>query len=289
MSAWLQRLTGLFNGSVQRQLIWGVALVHAVMMTLFVWDLSQRQKEFLIESQTSQALSLAKNLSLIATTPLLSSDLAGLQELTLAISRYPGVVHAMVVAPTGKILAHGDPDLRGKYLADFSRFAEQMPQQQILLRTAAQADVVNAIAIHGKRIGWVRLGVSQDETASRLASIVQTGLLYTTAAILVGILLAWLLAIRLTRKLQALVQVADAVRAGGVDSRAQVSGRDELSHLGQAFNFMLNSLAARTREELALKAALQEEKELAQVTLASIGDAVITTDPSGAVDRKSVV
>ena len=59
MNNWLKKLTGLFNGSVQRQLIWGVALVHAVMMTLFVCDLSQRQKEFLIESQTSQALSLA--------------------------------------------------------------------------------------------------------------------------------------------------------------------------------------------------------------------------------------
>ncbi len=283
MNNWLKKLTGLFNGSVQRQLIWGVALVHAVMMTLFVCDLSQRQKEFLIESQTSQALSLAKNLSLIATTPLLSSDLAGLQELTLAISRYPGVVHAMVLGPDGKILAHGEPDLRGKYLADFSRFAELIQPQQILLRNAAQADVVNAIAIHGKRIGWVRLGVSQDETASRLAAIVQTGLFYTTAAIVVGILLAWLLAKRLTRRLQALVRVADAVRSGGLDSRAQVSGRDELSHLGRAFNFMLNSLAARTQDEQALKAALQEEKELAQVTLASIGDAVITTDPSGAV------
>ena len=208
MNNWLKKLTGLFNGSVQRQLIWGVALVHAVMMTLFVCDLSQRQKEFLIESQTSQALSLAKNLSLIATTPLLSSDLAGLQELTLAISRYPGVVHAMVLGPDGKILAHGEPDLRGKYLADFSRFAELIQPQQILLRNAAQADVVNAIAIHGKRIGWVRLGVSQDETASRLAAIVQTGLFYTTAAIVVGILLAWLLAKRLTRRLQALDRVA---------------------------------------------------------------------------------
>jgi diguanylate cyclase (GGDEF)-like protein/PAS domain S-box-containing protein len=283
MTAWHRRLSGLFTGSVQRQLIWGVALVHAVMMTLFVHDLSIRQKDFLVESQASQAISLAQNLSLISATPLLSSDVAGLQELTLAISRYPGVTHAMVMAPDGKILAHGDTTLRGQYVADFSRFSKSVEAQQILLKSAAQADVVTAITVNTKRIGWVRLGVSQDETASKLAAIVQTGLIYTTAAILVGVLLAWVLAKSLTFRLQALVRVADAVRAGGLDTRAQLSGRDELSHLGQAFNFMLNALEDRTREERSLKLALQAEKELAQVTLASIGDAVITTDRLGVV------
>mgnify|MGYP001018438785 CR=1 FL=1 len=85
--------TAWLNGTVRRQLIWGVALVHAVMMSLFVYDLSLRQRDFLIESQTSQAVSLAQNLSLISATPLLSSDLSGLQELTMAIGAYPGVVH----------------------------------------------------------------------------------------------------------------------------------------------------------------------------------------------------
>jgi diguanylate cyclase (GGDEF)-like protein/PAS domain S-box-containing protein len=283
MMTWTQRITVLFTGSLQRQLIWGVALVHAVMMTLFVYDLSLRQKDFLVESQASQAVSLANNLSLIAATPLLSSDLAGLQELTIATSRYPGVTHAMVLGLDGRILAHGEAPLRGKYLADFSRFETLPEAQQVLDKSAARADVVATIAVNGKRIGWVRLGVSQHETASKLAAIAQTGLVYTTAAILVGIVLAWVLAKSLTYRLQGLVRVADSVRAGGLQTRAQVSGRDELSHLGQAFNFMLNALEARTQEEQALRLALQAEKELAQVTLASIGDAVITTDRFGLV------
>ena len=280
VSRWLWQL---FVGTVQRQLIWGVALVHAGMMTLFVVDLSHRQKEFLIESQASQAISLANNLSLIAATPLLSADLAGLQELTLATSRYPGVVHAMVIGPDGKILAHGNPVLRGKYLSDFSQFSALTAAQQTLFKSAAQADVVAAIAVNGKRIGWVRLGVSQDETASKLAAIAQTGLLYTSAAILVGTLLAWVLARRLTYRLYALVKVANAVQSGELETRVRLRGNDELGRLGLAFNYMLNSLAARTQEEQSLRQALLAEKELAQVTLASIGDAVITTDRLGMV------
>ena len=147
----LHWLAGLFTSSVQRQLIWGVAAVHALMMTLFVYDLSLRQKDFLVESQASQATSLAKNLGLIAATPLLSSDLAGLQELTLTTSRYPGVVYAMVLGMDGKILAHGEPEYRGRYLADFARFADHLAAQETLLKSPAQADVVAAIAVNGQR------------------------------------------------------------------------------------------------------------------------------------------
>ena len=283
MSVWSNRILPLFTGSVKRQLIWGVAMVHAAMMTLFVYDLSSRQKDFLIESQASQAVSLAKNLSLIAATPLLSSDLSGLQELTMAISRYPGVGYVMVIATDGKVLAHGDRSLRGKYVADFSQISAVTAPQQVLYKSASKADVVAAISVNDKRIGWVRLGVSQDETASKLAAIVQTGLLYTSAAILAGIVLAWVLARRLTYRLDALVKVANSVQGGGLDARVHAVGSDELGRLAMAFNYMLNSLADRTKDEQMLRVALQAEKELAQVTLASIGDAVITTDARGVV------
>ena len=273
----------LFSGSVKGQLILSVALVHAVMMSLFVYDLSVRQQDFLIESQLSQATSLANNLSLIAATPLLSSDLGSLQELTQAISGYPGVTQVMVIGIDGKILAHGRQELRGKYIADFDRFAQAHGRLHILAQDAAEADVVAAVMLNGKRLGWVRVLVSRSDTAARQAMIVETGLLYASVAITVGILLAWLLANRLTRRLQEFARVADAVTAGDLERRATVTGHDELSRLGHAFNYMLLTLDMRARQEAQLKAELQAEKELAEVTLAAIGDAVITSNKWGIV------
>lgn len=276
--------TAWLSGTVRRQLIWGVALVHAVMMSLFVYDLSLRQRDFLIESQTSQAVSVAENLSLISVTPLLSSDLSGLQELTTAIGAYPGVVHVMVLLPDGRIVAHGKPELRGRYLADFDRFGAVVGKRpHLLVHSQALADVVLPVVVNQDRIGWVRVGVSQSATASKLAAITQSGLLYTLLAIAAGVLLAWFLASHLTRRLTALASVADEVSAGGLQVRAEASGRDEVSHLARAFNVMLDALGAQWRKEKELKQALQAEKELAQVTLASIGDAVITADAQGLV------
>jgi len=273
-----------FSATVRRQLIWGVALVHAVMMSLFVYDLSQRQREFLIESQTSQAISLAHNLALISATPLLSSDFAGLQELTAAISSYPGVAHAMVFLPSGKIVAHGDAPLRGQFVADLAQFdISAGSQPRILASTRALADVVAPVLIGQNRIGWVRVGVAQSATASKLAAISRSGLLYTLLAIAVGVLLAWWLAHHLTRRLDKLARVADAVSSGEMQLRATVAGNDELSHLARAFNFMLDVLAMQSAKEKSLQMELQAEKELAQITLASIGDAVVTTNHAGHV------
>ena len=86
MKGLARRVFGFFAGTVRRQLIWGVVLVHAVMMTLFVHDLTLRQQAFLIDSQTEEASNLAQTLSVTAISQMLASDLAGLQELAAAVT-----------------------------------------------------------------------------------------------------------------------------------------------------------------------------------------------------------
>ncbi|MDK9716518.1 MAG: hypothetical protein OEL57_01250 [Trichlorobacter sp.] len=51
----LQKLRGFFLGTLRRQLIVGVAVVHALMMALFIGDLTARNKALLLERQTEQA------------------------------------------------------------------------------------------------------------------------------------------------------------------------------------------------------------------------------------------
>lgn len=279
MNRALTALAELFTLSMRRQLVWGVALVHAVMMSLFVYDLSLKQHDFLMDSQTDQAEALVQTLRVTAITPMLSSDLSGLQELVAAVGNYPGVVHVMAIHSSGKILAHSDPSHRGQYTADLARLSgSDLGHPQLLARTEGLVDVVVPVVASGQRLGWVRVGVGQSAAAVRLDSIASSGLLYTALAIVVGVVLAWWLAWHLTRRLLALSRVADTVRSGSLTVRAADQGHDELSHLARAFNFMLDALQVRAASEARLQTALHAEKELAQVTLASIGDAVIATD-----------
>lgn len=278
-----QMLYRLF-GSLRQQLIWSVALVHAVMMTLFVHDLTLRQHDFLIRSQTDVARHLAQTLSLTAISPVLSQDLAGLQELTQTAGQYPGVVFVMVLNTQGKVLAHGDAAKRGLYVTDLPQIDQCAPDAlRLLTQNLALVDLALPIRSDGECLGWVRVGVSQNSTAARLQSILHEGLVYTALAILSGTLLAWWLASRLTRRLARLAEVANQVRAGDLQVRAAPQGQREIKQLAQAFNYMLDAMADRAAQELRLQQALQAEKDLAQTTLASIGDAVITTDAEGQV------
>ena len=231
--------------SIRWQLILGVAIVHAVMMALFVWDLTQRQKDLLLERQTDQSMALARSVSTSAAGWVAARDYYGLQEIISSQSRYPELLFAMILDREGKILAHTDIALLGNYVTDLPEHA----RAQILTRTPALVDAINPIALADNHIGWVRIGLGQRSTAAKLASITRDGVLYATAAIVIGSIIAWYMGSRLTRKLKKIEMTADFVRLGDLDHRAEMDGDDEVSHVAEAFNEMLDGLND-SREEL---------------------------------------
>jgi diguanylate cyclase (GGDEF)-like protein/PAS domain S-box-containing protein len=247
-------------GSLRRQLVFGVAVVHAVMMSLFVWDLSMRQQAFLLARQADQSQTLADTLAVSAATGLLARDSAGLQELVDAQGKYPGIAFVMLVDNSGRVLAHNDAGKRGLYLSDAnSRRLLASDRAIVLARGAALVDSAVPVTLNGKRLGWARVGLSVGTTQARLDAVTRDGLLYTGAAILIGALLALWMGHRLTRKLQVIRGAAEAVRAGDHAARAKLAGEDEAAVVALGFNAMLDTLAQRERD---LKTA-QERLDLA--------------------------
>jgi diguanylate cyclase (GGDEF)-like protein/PAS domain S-box-containing protein len=133
----------------------------------------------------------------------------------------------------------------------------------------------------------------------------ETVYLLVMMAVIVGILVHFFL----TKRLNQLVGLTDRFAGGDFLARANLRGKDEVAKLGAAFNRMATQVGDSQRElesrvlartaELAntvrelqseiyerrkIERALFNEKERIQITLASIGDAVITTDVNGSID-----
>lgn len=131
-----------------------------------------------------------------------------------------------------------------------------------------------------------------------------TGVLAGLAVIL-GILLHLLV----TRRLNTLLNVTQRFAAGNLEARSKLRGTDEVAILGRAFDCMAEQVAdtqkqlehrvqqrtvelgetvSELQKEIAERRRAEKilfgEKERVRVTLASIGDAVITTDVAGRVD-----
>lgn len=238
------RLRHWLAGTLRRQLSVGMGLVVGVTMLLFVYDTTRQQEKLLMEQQSLQAIALTESVGKSAAIWVAARDYAGLQEIVDGLGSYPDLRHAIVLDMQGKILAHSDKSRRGLYLDDLPNESAT----RILQRTRRIVDAASPIRLENAQIGWLRIGLGDGLIKSELARIQRNGMLYALLAVVLSISFALVAGRYLTRRLDAIQQVADAVEAGDNSLRVQLAGEDEASHLGHAVNAMLDALARRETE-----------------------------------------
>ena len=243
----------IWTASIPRQLILGIALVHAILMTIFVIDLVKRQTTFLHQQSIEQAISLAETLSANSTSWVLANDIIGIEEVIASQSRYPSLKYAMLLNLQGKVLGHTDKKHVGKYANDAKSKTLLKVKRGIqkLSETQALIDIAAPILVNDKQIGWARVGLGQEKNIAGLQIITRDGVLYTLIAIVIGIVFAVLMAKGLTQGLRQLVTVSGRIRQGEHDVRVDMHRNDEIGQLGADFNQMLDSLSS-VRAELAI-------------------------------------
>ena len=235
--------TYLFD-TLRGRLILGVALIHAVMMTVFVVDLTMRQRDMLLVSQEEHARGMAQTLSVSAAGWLAANDIAGLQELVDAQRSHPDLTFVILAEKDGQVLAHTDTSKRGQRLLDLPGDAKQ----SVKSKSAELVDVVTPVMLAGRHVGWARVGVNQKSAGKKLSAITLDGAYYAVTAILLGTLVAWLLGRQVTRRLYVVQETINRVKGGDHAARSTVAGRDEAALLAQEFNTMLDSLSERDAE-----------------------------------------
>ncbi|MEK7990800.1 MAG: response regulator [Thiotrichaceae bacterium] len=235
-----------WHRSIQRQLVLGIALVHAVLMTIFILDLTERERHFLQEQSVQQAVALSEMLAANSSSWVLASDVVGLGEILSSQKRYPGLDSAMVISNRGQVLAHTNTGLIGQYLNDNTSDqllhranTEVKPKTQILWKTTSYLDIASPIISSGQLIGWARVAISNRIVEENLQVVSRNGLLYTILAILVGIIFAIFMARGLTSGIKHLLDVTEKVRLGERQVRADETRYGEVGRLGVAFNEMV--------------------------------------------------
>ncbi|MGV1098544.1 PAS domain S-box protein [Thiovibrio sp. JS02] len=240
----------LWPKTIRSRLICGVALVHLLLMTVFVLDLVARQRDFLSEQSLEQTTSLAETLAINSGSWVLANDVVGLEEIVLAFRRYPDLHYAMVIDIDGQVLAHTDRSHVGQHLVDEKSLTllKSGPESQVLHAGHDIIDIAAPIMTGtGEIIGWARIAQGQEKIADNLGIISRNGILYTLLAIAAGSLLAVLLGNRLTSGLTRLLSVSNQIKNGRRDLRMDISRQDEIALLGEGFNNMLDAIVAKEK------------------------------------------
>lgn len=269
-------LNKFWKKSIAVQLMLGIALVHAVLMTIFVIDLVAREKNFLVDLSQKQAIGLAETLAANGTSWVLAQDVIGMEEIINSQSGFPGLKYAMFLDNQGKVLAYTNVSKVGKYINDSvsKTLLKATPENQTLVDNSHFIDIATPIMANNQKIGWARVGISREGITHNILHVTRSGIAYTLAAIVIGTFFAWLMGRGLTSGLRQLSQAAQGVSAGNREVKSEVKRHDELGVLSNDFNNMLTII--NEKEE-----ALKKSLSLLDALLDSVPDLVFYKDLNG--------
>ena len=239
----------LGEASIRRNLVLGVAIVHLILMTIFVFDLVERQKSFLLDELDRRTLHHAHVLAVSSSPWVLSDDLVGMEEVVEGSARGSGVRHAMIVDPSGRILAHTDRARIGFYLVDPTSLSATAGDRtaRVYQRSETAIHAISPISAADRLIGWSILAVDKRATNAYLAYATRTGIIYTVVAMAIGTVFALLLSRSILRQLRLLLRGVDNLQRDVLDQPVKVVSRDEVGRVAEAFNRALASLAESRR------------------------------------------
>ncbi|MDP2723393.1 MAG: PAS domain S-box protein, partial [Bacteroidales bacterium] len=234
----LRKLKLFLFGTLRGRIILGVAIVHAVMMTLFITDLTLRQRKILLNRQVEDALALAHSFATSSAVWIVSDDISGLQELVESQRRYPELLFAILTDERGFIMADTDTSKQGLYLRDLPG----QIQPRVYSRSAGLVDVCVPSMLGDQHVGWTRVGIGNADSREKLTNMILIGILYAMVAIIIGSVIAWFIGTSITRRLYAVQDTISEVRSGNPTARSNIKGTDEAAAIANEFNNLLDTV-----------------------------------------------
>lgn len=244
---WRQLLANIkayWNRSIRRQLMLSFSLLALTMMLGFSALMLTHQRSFLYEATNDRATGLAHALASSSASWVLSNDLAGLQEVLTGFSNTTDLKFAMVLSLKGEVLAGTEISQIGRYVNDKISLdlLSSAAEPKMLINQPSLVDVALPIMAGNRHIGWARVEMTRHSALSNLKLIGLAGLGFSILAVISALLVANILAKRLTRHLHHLILITTSIEQGRRNVRSTIKRNDEVGQLALSFNNMLNTL-----------------------------------------------
>ena len=257
----LQPIKSALTKTLSRQLVVVITLFLALVLSLFSWEMMQRQLKREVRQQQEQVLALAGSLAVSSGVWVSARDYSGLQEIVQGVAQFPDLRYAMVLDTQGLVLAHLQAQHRGQYLTDLPE-----PSAPRVLHMADHVtDITQPIRLDASHVGWVRVGVGNEGFKAAFAQTRRDMAFFTIFSIALGSWLATFMARYQTRRLRHVERVARALQQGQSHLRAQVSGVDEAAQLAEHFNAMLDRIEDRERALRHSETLLRHSQKLGKI------------------------
>jgi signal transduction histidine kinase len=252
--------------SFRAQLIYGIGFFLTLLLGVFIYIETTNNSQFLRKRALTQASNHSMVLASMSKVWVMSNDYAGLEEALDNFSVYNDLVFATVVGMDGKVIAHTDKSLVGKYISDERRISflrrahsDNIENQQDISRHGYNVDAIRMIHDKDKHIGFVHIRFDQHAREKQIDDVVFRGISFGLLYLILTFLLLYFIVKAFTRQLGNLLVAVKKVHSGDKEVRASEEGFNELSMLSHEFNIMLDAISS---SEIALKTTNEHLQEL---------------------------
>ena len=282
---------------LQAQFLLGTVLVLLLVMAAVIVVVEHRQRAAIIEEVQRRGESIARNLAALSTGPLLLYNFTALEQNVARVAGEADVVYAIILDAEGKVAAHSrHPELAGVALRapvdELAAKTDTFLIQETVLRDTGEStyDFVVPVTIDRQRWGTVRIGLSKRWMEAAISQTRWDLGAVTLVTLVLGGVVAALVAARIARPVRELAEGAAAISRGELNQQIVPSRSDEIGQLAIAFNHMASQLfQQRTALETAhadLRRHFEELADLKSYTdsiLESLTSGIITLDLDGRV------
>ena len=283
--------------SLQAQFLLGTVLVLLLVMAAVIVVVEHRQRASIIAEVQRRGEVIARNLAALSEAPLLLYSYTTLEQSVARVAAEADVVYAIILDAEARVAAHSrHPELAGVALSgpvdELAAKTDTFLVQEAVRRGTGEPiyDFVVPIVIDRQRWGTVRIGLSKRRMEAEIRQTrLELGAL-TLGTLVLGGLVAALVARRIARPVRELAGGAAAISRGELKQQIVSSRSDEIGQLAVAFNHMAGQLfQQRSALETAhadLRRHFEELADLKSYTdsiLESLTSGIITLDLDGRV------
>ena len=243
-------ILSLWNKSIRYQLVFGVGVVFIVLISLFISVIVKEHSDFLHEEGLKEAKNRGLMLAANSKVWVMSNDYVGLEEVIDNFTIYDDLVFTSVINMDGKVIAHTNHDVVGKFISDEPSISYLKNLQtnyytnniELFSESRNFIDLALPINHNNNHIGWVHLRINQDTKNDIINKTINQSIIFIIVALLIYISFAFFTANSLTNQLLKLIDTMQKVRHGHKYERAIENGVTEVVKLSREFNKMLESL-----------------------------------------------
>lgn len=205
------------------------------------------EKNLLTKEAEKRQFTVAAGFSQVSREALVSKDQISLLNYIKTVKREKDVLYLLLCYPTGKIIAHSDISRLGQ-AAEEGGGAEAIRVDNMLTRSFVDARQVNVaeisvpVMINNETAAFARIGFSRDVQRAMiegsLSATRQRLLGVGAAALILGVIGSFVLAGLITAPIKKMAEGARLIGKGRLETKIEVSTKDELGRLACDLNLM---------------------------------------------------